>query len=423
MDKLFFILSILFNIIIIYFFYFKKNLIYIMPLIPFCGRWLFYIFPETNLFVLSYMEFFFGLYFIQTNKLKTNNLIIIFLFFLFLATLIPFVNIISIENLTSHLFFCFLFFTTFFQYTYIVNTLNNTDINKFVNIYSIIWVLLSFVYKVISSFGFEINFLLIRGGSSHYASNHAGYFLITLLPFIKNKKVELMVLITLITFFSRGLILCVISYYIIKLLIYKKNKLLMKLIFFIFFIFLILNMSIFNEYKNFMFLRLIGNTSIANNIDKEDISNIDINLSEINYDAIIDNVLEDDRSNIWNASLNIIMDSNFFGVGFGNFSTVSKIYDSNFEYSNSHNLFLNITAELGLLFFIVFIVLILYLILNSSKELKISIFLFVIYGFFSGQIYEASFEKSMVDFYHLLLLIVIGRLYEYKDYREQKNLI
>lgn len=423
MDKLFFILSVSFNVVICYFLFFKKNLLYIIPLIPFCGRWLHYIFPDINLFVLCYMELFLGLYFILSSKLKTDNLTFSFLVVLFLTTLIPFVNIANIENFISHLYYEFLFFTMFFLYTYIFNSLKNKNINVFINTYACIWVILSFVYKIISSFGFDIDFLFIRGGSSHYASNHVGYFLLTLLPFIKNKKVELIVVITLITFFSRGLILCLIVYYVLSLMIFRRLKLILTMGAFILCLFFIMNINFFNDYKNFMILRFIGNTSIANNIEKNDIINLDMNFTETNIDDIIENFAEDDRSYIWKTSSDIIVDSHLLGIGFGNFSNASKFYDSSLEYSNSHNLYLNIIAELGLLFFLIFVLFIIFLFYYSTNELRISLTLFIVYGFFSGQLYEASFEKSMVDFYHLLLLIVISRFYVHKDYTEQSNVI
>lgn len=406
MDKLFFIESVVFNFVVLWIFYTRKNTIYALPFLPFTGKWLFYLNDGLPNIVYHYLEILFYLYFIlvfiklDRQKLKLDWTFI-FLLFLPISSLVTISNIDSLHRFSNYLLLLYQFMCL--PSIYLIAKEDQSDINKLSENLSLIWIIIGWLYKLISSIQFDIPFYFIRGGGTHYASNHLGYFLILTYPFIKKRIVKLLVLLTLILSFSRALMIIALIFILYELRFYMKiwMSILYSLILIIF-TSLLSNLLINNFLVTLIILRFTKSTSYSNNLD----SNTSlISVNNQNSNSILDNFLNDDRVEIWTYALQIFSKNNFLGIGFGNFYDHIVRINSSFKYSNAHNLYLNSLVEGGFFFILTLLLLIHTLFRHKSRRIKAVVSLFLIYGLFSGQVYEEGPEISLIDFTYFLILI------------------
>lgn len=419
MDKLFFIESVVFNLIVLWIFCTKKNVLYAMPFLPFTGKWLFYLNDSFPNIVYHYLEILFYLYFIllfikiDHKKLKSDWTFVL-LICLPLSSLITIINIDSLHRFSNYFLLLFQFMCL--PSIYLIAKENRFDVTRISENLSLIWIFIGWIYKVISSIQFDIPFYFIRGGGTHYASNHLGYFLILTYPFIKKRVIKSIVLLTLFLSFSRALMIIALIFTLYELRFYLK---IWMAIFYSLILIILKNLTgnllINNLLFSLVILRFTKSTSYSNNL------NSNASLFEVNsqdFNSIFHNFLDDDRVAIWKYAFQIFSENNFLGIGFGNFYDHIIRINGSFKYSNAHNLYLNSLVEGGILFISVLISLIYILLRHKSGRVKVSVLLFLIYGLFSGQMYEEGQEMSLVDFTYFLILITYAS--KHKKYHSKQ---
>lgn len=272
---------------------------------------------------------------------------------------------------------------------------------------------LAWFYKFAYGYQLDIGPLLVRGGGV-YASNQYIGIALCLLPFVRSRTVALLALGTILLQFSRGGYLALILVFVLSNLTRLPSSVptaleslirwgsLVKLLAVIA-AGVVALVVISPDTGKFLMIRLIGggafgiNLEIAESLARLPLSDL---MALANQSA-----QGDDRKLIWAAALQIATDNNWIGVGAGNFSIAATALNSELLYSNAHNLFLTLLAELGGGPCVVFILLLLRYAIAAWQYQRtgfVTIITFAVYGLFSGQIYETSSEVSIAQFIVLL---------------------
>ncbi len=272
---------------------------------------------------------------------------------------------------------------------------------------------LAWFYKVAYGYQLGIGPLLVRGGGV-YASNQFIGVALCLLPFARSRVVAWLAIGTILLQFSRGGYLALILIFALSSTTRRRGApptaleslvrwgSLAKLVSIVTVGLGILVLASPDTGK-FLMIRLIGggafglNLEIAESLARLPLSDL---LSLANQSA-----QGDDRRLIWSAALQIANDNSWAGVGAGNFAAAAQALNGELLYSNAHNLYLTLLAELGAAPCIVFITLLLrYAALAWCHQRTgfLTIITFAIYGLFSGQIYETASEVSIAQFVVLL---------------------
>lgn len=272
---------------------------------------------------------------------------------------------------------------------------------------------LAWFYKIAYGYQLGIGPLLVRGGGV-YASNQYIGVALCLLPFVRSRVVAVVALGTILLQFSRGGYLALILIFALSNLTRLPGGLPTALESLIRWrsLFKLLAVTaagvvalvvISPDTGKFLMIRLIGggafgiNLEIAESLARLPLSDL---LALANQSA-----QGDDRKLIWAAALQIATDNNWVGVGAGNFSIAATALNGELLYSNAHNLYLTLLAELGAGPCVVFVILLLRYAVAAWRYQRtgfVTIITFAIYGLFSGQIYETSSEVSIAQFVVLL---------------------
>lgn len=412
-----FITSILSNFIIIY--YFRKKdyaLLLLFPLFAFSGRWLITLTQIPNSVYFCYFELI--LSFIVFRKYKGRNKNSKLLIMLPLVSLPSLIYIHGFEGISTYFFYFFLLSSAVgYYYLFIENMhyiLNENYFEKIV----LLWTFLGFIYKLLSAIEVQTWFLLSRAGSSLWASNHQAMIILLFLPFVKRKWITFLSIAFICLHFSRGvyfaLILYLILYFIfisriraIKILRYASISILLSISFLMYFL-----PRVYDFGVDALYARIVkGGTEVT----APSISNNYIwSISDI-YEGIY----RDDRNNIYNNATEIAYRTNYLGIGLGRFADGLKMIGSPMQYSNAHNIYYTLLSEGGIFFLLVFLFLIFFILKKSfkyDKRIFVSILIFMFYGFFSGQIYESTAERSCTDYFYLIFLLA------YLEYQEALKL-
>jgi len=247
--------------------------------------------------------------------------------------------------------------------------------------------------------------LISRGGGMN-ASNHIGGIILVLLPLITGKRVFYLAVFFLILSFSRGVYFVLGIYlfylvikYIVELFKYK----------------VIPRRHLGNLILYVSVLAIILELMPSGHIDE-----LARNFS--NRISAFFVVGQNERFNIFQNALEMFIQSNYIGVGPANFyyaydKIPSELYENKF--SNAHNLYLTILVENGIIFLLMFLYLSLTVMKKAYKYDKkafISLFIFMFYGLFSGQLYETGMGKvSLYDYYYYVFLIAYVRYQQLKN--------
>lgn len=278
---------------------------------------------------------------------------------------------------------------------------------------------LAWLYKFGHGVLLGISPLLIRGGGV-YASNQYISIALCLLPFVRSRWVLLTAVATILLQFSRGGFL---AFGMIVLLsaLHKGRRLqvsrLASLIrlrtvmqFSLLALAVVLVMSVVapDSYKFFLIRIFVGGAGGVNLELAEGLASLP--LSEL-IDLASSAAQGDDRTLIWNAALTIASKGYYAGVGAGNFVLAATSLDAELLYSNAHNVYLTLLAELGLAPFVLFIAM---LAIYAVKAFRVApqgfaaLSTFALFGMYSGQIYETANEISIVQF--IILLFVFSNI-------------
>lgn len=278
---------------------------------------------------------------------------------------------------------------------------------------------LAWFYKVAYGYQLGLSPLMVRGGGV-YASNQYISIAICLLPFVRSRWLLLIALATVLLQFSRG------GYIALALIVllsklrrdassadYALDKLVSTRALLSAALGLGVSVGLLalvapDGFK-FLLIRLIGGGAFGINLEIAD-ALAGLPLADLANIATA-SAQGDDRGLIWTAALRIASDHHFVGVGAGNFVIAASTLNAELLYSNAHNLYLTLLAELG------FASLLLYLLVLAVYGYKawrehapslVALVTFAVYGMFSGQIYETSSEVSIAQF--IVLLFVFANI-------------
>lgn len=416
MGNVWFILSVLANFIIIYSFYKKDyNVLLLFPLFAFSGRWLTSLTHIPNSVFFSYSEIIISLIIYKNYKKRDPNTKLLFIFSC--LSLLPIMNIKDIQGLSTHLFYVFLLYSGIGYYTLFKEKMDNILQNDFFDKIALIWTILGLLYKILSAYEVNTWFLLSRAGSSLWASNHQAMIILLFLPFIKRKWIAIISVLFIMLHFSRGVYISLLLYlflYFIFISPVKAIKIIRYSSIIIILAFLIFKYQ-FNEVYSFaedaLYSRIVSGGT-----------NIDAPVTASNYTLSFNDIAEgfgnDDRNNIFNDALEISERTNYLGIGLGRFIDGLSLIVSPRKYSNAHNLYMTLLSEGGIIFLLFFICLMIVFLKKANRldtKVFISLIIFVFYGFFSGQIYESSGERSVTDYFYLIFL------FAYLNYKDELN--
>lgn len=234
--------------------------------------------------------------------------------------------------------------------------------------------------------------LLSRVGGVN-ASNHIGGIILMILPIVSSRKLLLLALIFLGLTFSRGVYLTLLIWGGYELIIRRRTLSRPSLT--------MLSLS-----GLFLIAILFCIFTTGQNPVAAIISNFIDRL--IAFKAIFTNP----RLDIFLQAIEITEKSNFLGIGPANFYfgyNLLPISSSFQRYSNAHNIYLTVLSENGPIFLILF----LFLCITSmrkayqkNKQVFTGLSIFMFYGVFNGQLYEAGGGKlSLYDAYYFLYLL------------------
>ena len=224
---------------------------------------------------------------------------------------------------------------------------------------------------------------------------------------------------------SRGALVCLIFAFIFYIIFDIKNVLKYLSVFLIVGGLVFFNVSIRTDVSNDESVEDFQNAIVGNN---EKINRVDNEIEKALFKLIESQ--SSNRQEIWKAGIQISNDYPLTGIGIGNYKYFFKEYaNSNANYSDAHNIFLNMSSEIGTPFMIISLILILWigftsvfhyfkkkdqLIKRKYLGVGISIIVFIIFGNFTGVSFQATNEiyTFMPTFMILFFLM-------YRDYIEE----
>ena len=217
------------------------------------------------------------------------------------------------------------------------------------------------------------------------------------LPFICNAELIALSNILLLISFSRGVYLTTVVHWFTKFFpFYRVNKRILKsALLFIGSLWTVWVFLIPPVYKTeifkWLFSRIIGGESWGATITER----------------ISGRTIGDSRWQVYSQALRLLKKTAFQGIGLGGFFWGQTLIGEAAEFSNAHNLYLTVLCEGGVPFFLA--VLYLFLKMTSlawvySRRALLSLWIFLFYGFFSGQLYEASGLVTACDYHYLLFI-------------------
>jgi O-antigen ligase len=260
---------------------------------------------------------------------------------------------------------------------------------------------------------------MVRGGGV-YASNQYISIAICLLPFVRSRWVLLAALATILLQFSRGGYIALVLIVVLSRLrrdassrAYALDSLvstraLLTGLFGLVGSVALLALVAPDGFK-FLLIRLIGGGAFGINLEIAD-ALAGLPLTDL-FNIATASAEGDDRGLIWKAALRIASDHHFVGVGAGNFVIAASTLNAELLYSNAHNLYLTLLAELGfasLLLYLMALAVYCYKAWRGHAPGLVALGTFAVYGMFSGQIYETSSEVSICQF--IVLLFVFANI-------------
>lgn len=372
--------------------------------------------PEIN-FIICYAELIIlGLFALQEKQhIKSKISLYLFLF--------PFLSFPSLlfarafGNFYQSIFLMMLLSLSAFLYQFYLKNMDLFIRKNIFNFIILIWIgsgILTKIYEgvkwgsVLAPYMSSGLYGVLSRGGGIGASNHVGGIILFFLPFIKDYRILLLANLFLFFTFSRGVYFVLLLFWLIKLFPFIKiKKTILKsflglgIVFFLTWRFLPEDYKI--EISNWVILRIVGSEYAG------------LSFLERGYTRFS----EESRLEIYKQAFIIFKETMGQGIGLGGFYWGQKLIGEEPMFSNAHNLYLTLLCEGGVFFLLGFIWLLFYmfnLAYKYSKDVLLALFLFTIYGFFSGEIYEASGLASACDYYYLIFLLA------YLQYVKNNNL-
>lgn len=274
---------------------------------------------------------------------------------------------------------------------------------------------LAWIYKFAYGYQLGISPLMVRGGGV-YASNQYISVALCLMPMVRSRWLLLAAVLTVLLQFSRGgfvglLLLGLLLAWrhdaadarwawsdLLRLRILAGAVLALGAG-------VVLLAVVAPEASKFLFIRMVGGGAFGLNIGIAD------RLAALPLTDLVALAGEaargDDRNLIWSTAMRVAADHFYAGTGVGNFVTAASTLNAELLYSNAHNLYLTLLAEIGLASVLLFVLMLLHYALRAFRSHTpafAALVTFAVYGLFSGQIYETSSEYTIAQYIVLLFV-------------------
>ncbi|MHB1126559.1 MAG: O-antigen ligase family protein [Bacillota bacterium] len=382
-------LSVILNIFIITK---RKWLFILIPLLPLTSLWLGkYIISNELLFINAYLEFIilYCLFIItiKEKRLDKQQKGLIILPLLAIPGLI-YTATTNTGHFLSSLFLILLLIFSVGIYDYFRK---NIKIYEYIDLAALLWIILNILDKSYIAQAYNRDIIYVRDGGV-WASNHVAMVLMLLLPLIKKQSIKIAIYIILLLTFSRGVYLAMIIYLIAWWIFVNKQKAISQAI-----IIVVIITSVY----------ILAPTSFINQSSNFFVERFGIENQALTISSMSERVAIDPRWELQKQALEISKKSWYFGTGLGGFAWELEQNGYLFRYSNAHNLYLTLLAEGGIPFFVgimIFLFILLRLSYRLSRPIFVGIICFLVYGFYSGQIYETAGTVTAMDYYYLLFI-------------------
>ena len=392
---------------------FWQHLLLIAPLTSYAGYWwitrLETRTPELN-FLVCFVELpLLCLFCLQTKLRDRFPLLLVWYPLLALPALL-----LAPENFLFSAFFTLLLSLSGFFYA---NCLQRMELlckeNVFETIVAI-WLLFGIATKVYVEYrlggqaGYPLGVyaLICREGglgSNLGASNHVAQVILLFLPFVRRAWLSVLAQVFLMLCFSRGIYVALAVFWLGQCVLHFRGKtqITQALLGLVVVVGSAGVVSILqgDEWADIVALRLYERVGYDQSLG-------------LDFKSITERTSVDERWGIFDEAVSMAKESNYLGVGVGGFFWGEARIGASQEYSNSHNLYLTLWAEGGVFFTLVVIGILVYMLWLAWQHTTtgfMSLFIFLIYGLYSGQIWEASRTPSLMDYYFLLAVFAYIR--------------
>jgi len=232
-----------------------------------------------------------------------------------------------------------------------------------------------------------------RGGGI-WASNHVGGILLLLLPLVKKPWISAIAIVFLLSNFSLGIYICLTITLLGWMAIGRIGKGSWGIL-------------VTACIAGALFIGIIPNNELAVSYLQER-SGMHYAQTDSLTKGLTARFTTDTRWEIQQAAITMAEQSNLVGVGLGGF--VWHLEQAGYPpvYSNAHNIYLTLLDEGGVLFLLAFLGLLCYslnLARKTNKTVFVSLLSWAVYGFWSGEIYEAASIATAGDYYNFLLIL------------------
>lgn len=291
----------------------------------------------------------------------------------------------------------------------------------------LVFTALAWFYKFAYGYQLGLSPLMVRGGGV-YASNQYISIAICLLPFVRSRWLLLVVIGTIMLQFSRGgFVALALTFFLARMRKDKANGALaisnlvsaralayggLSVAAGV----LLLALIAPDGFK-FLLIRLVGGGAFGLNLEVADVFSR-LPLTDL-LQVAMQSAESDDRGLIWATAFRIASDNHLVGVGAGNFVVAASTLNAELLYSNAHNLYLTLLSELGLASLLLFVLMLAVYAVKAFRHSAagfVALVTFIVYGMFSGQIYETSSEVSISQF--IVLLFIFANIDSQRHHEE-----
>jgi hypothetical protein len=418
MNKFLASLSLLLNVTMPFLIFRTDLFLLLLPFFNMVGKWYVFIYLfEKQSYIYDFFEVFTVIAILVTTKYRDR----IFWFLLIFpqAALLSLLNTSDANHLAISMYYLILLTCGAGIYSLYRTTMVKINGSETLNHVVLVWTVLGLVYKVLSASFADQSFLVSRTGGL-WASNHQASIVLIFLPFVTKGWIALTSIVLLLMHLSRGVyaalaLMGMLYYFLVRKKRFLRNVILSALVSVVM---VAAGMQLFPStvdiLRNYIVVRLLFGGAGGSSVELAD----NAYTSGVTGGGVVNALLKDDRFVLAGKALEITKRTNYLGIGLGGFSQGLAMVNFPPDYSNAHNMYLTLLAEGGALFLCLFIGLVLWMLLNAymlDKRVFISVAVFAFYGLFSGQLYEAGFEKSAMDYYYFLFLLAyIGHLKDHK---------
>ena len=372
---------------------FRHDWLVFLPIIPYTG---FFLYNADNLREIIFISSFFEVIMLCILCIKflnnKNKHINYYFIILGISAMPSLINSKGHVLLSAYFIFCMIFTAFFYHYAikYSHRNYQNFNYDKL----AVLLLVLGIAIKIWIGIRLGESFLIQRGGGI-LGSNSIWPFLLLIFPFVRKNIIKVAIISFSLLQFSRGIYLAMVFYILIYLLLFN-TKSIKPLLFASSII-----ATIFGILSNYL-----GRNIMTENqsIPLMQFIFARFRLSDNFLLNFWEGVRYDQRFEIFSYGVDFIKKYNYTGYGPAGAYFEFKNIGYAFDFSNLHNIFLNVLAEGGLLHLLIFISMITYYLYKSfrvKKEIFIVLLTWLVYLQTTGELYSSSGMATCIQLYLL----------------------